>query len=130
MEKDLKKDVLGRIIEFKEYTGKSLNAFCASIGIAHTTVFGQVNGDRALSLDTVLKTAAAYEELSSDWLLRGRGEMIVSNANVSNANKYEERIEGLLETIQILSDTIRVKNRTIDELNAELSQLKDRIKEA
>lgn len=130
MGKDLKKDVLGRIIEFKEYTGKSLNAFCASIGIAHTTVFGQVNGDRALSLDTVLKTVAAYDELSSDWLLRGRGEMIVANENISNANKYEERIEGLLETIQILSDTIRVKSHIIDALQAELSQLKNNAQEA
>lgn len=120
MKKDIKQEVLERLIEFKEYTGKSLNAFCASIGIAHTTVFGQVNGDRALSLDTVLKTIAAYDELSSDWLLRGRGEMIVANENVSNENKSDDRIEGLLETIQILSETIRVKSRTIDALNEEI----------
>lgn len=130
MKKDIKQEVLERLIEFKEYTGKSLNAFCASIGIAHTTVFGQVNGDRALSLDTVLKTIAAYDELSSDWLLRGRGEMIVSNENVSNENKSDDRIEGLLETIQILSETIRVKSRTIDALNEEISQLKKKVQEA
>lgn len=130
MKKDIKQEVLERLIEFKEYTGKSLNAFCASIGIAHTTVFGQVNGDRALSLDTVLKTIAAYDELSSDWLLRGRGEMIVANENVSNENKSDDRIEGLLETIQILSETIRVKSRTIDALNEEISQLKKKVQEA
>ena len=130
MKKDIKQEVLERLIEFKEYTGKSLNAFCASIGIAHTTVFGQVNGDRALSLDTVLKTIAAYDELSSDWLLRGRGEMIVANENVSNENKSDDRIEGLLETIQILSETIRVKSRTIDTLNEEISQLKKKVQEA
>lgn len=130
MKKDIKQEVLERLIEFKEYTGKSLNAFCASIGIAHTTVFGQVNGDRALSLDTVLKTIAAYDELSSDWLLRGRGEMIVANENVSNEKKSDDRIEGLLETIQILSETIRVKSRTIDALNEEISQLKKKVQEA
>ena len=130
MKKDIKQEVLERLIEFKEYTGKSLNAFCASIGIAHTTVFGQVNGDRALSLDTVLKTIAAYDELSSDWLLRGRGEMIVANENVSNENKSDDRIEGLLETIQILSETIRVKSRTIDALNEEISQLKKKVQVA
>lgn len=130
MKKDIKQEVLERLIEFKEYTGKSLNAFCASIGIAHTTVFGQVNGDRALSLDTVLKTIAAYDELSSDWLLRGRGEMIVANENVSNENKSDDRIEGLLETIQILSETIMVKSRTIDALNEEISQLKKKVQEA
>lgn len=130
MKKDIKQEVLERLIEFKEYTGKSLNAFCASIGIAHTTVFGQVNGDRALSLDTVLKTIAAYDELSSDWLLRGRGEMIVANENISNENKSDDRIEGLLETIQILSETIRVKSRTIDALNEEISQLKKKVQEA
>lgn len=130
MKNDIKQEVLERLIEFKEYTGKSLNAFCASIGIAYTTVFGQVNGDRALSLDTVLKTISAYDELSSDWLLRGRGEMIVANENVSNENKSDDRIEGLLETIQILSETIRVKSRTIDALNEEISQLKKKVQEA
>ena len=89
-----------------------------------------MNGDRALSLDTVLKTIAAYDELSSDWLLRGRGEMIVANENVSNENKSDDRIEGLLETIQILSETIRVKSRTIDALNEEISQLKKKVQEA
>lgn len=129
-EKDLKKDVLERIVEFRGYTGMNLHAFCASIGMGYTTVFNQIQGNRALSLDTVLHTLSSHADLSSDWLLRGLGEMIVSNENVSNENKSDDRIEGLLETIQILSETIRVKSRTIDALNEEISQLKKKVQEA
>ena len=130
-EKDLKNDVLGRLSEFKDYTGMNLHAFCASIGMGHTTVFNQFAGNRALSLDTVLKTISSYRELSTDWLLRGNGEMIVSNeTNSENAEKYLSRIEKLIDTIQFLSETIKNKNAIIDTLKNELSQLKNGVQEA
>ena len=129
--KDLKNDVLGRLSEFKDYTGMNLHAFCASIGMGHTTVFNQFAGNRALSLDTVLKTISSYRELSTDWLLRGNGEMIVSNeTNSENAEKYLSRIEKLIDTIQFLSETIKNKNAIIDTLKNELSQLKNGVQEA
>lgn len=130
-EKDLKNDVLRRLSVFKDYTGMNLHAFCASIGMGHTTVFNQFAGNRALSLDTVLKTISSYKELSTDWLLRGNGEMIVSNeTNSENAEKYLSRIEKLIDTIQFLSETIKNKNAIIDALKNELSQLKNGVQEA
>lgn len=127
-EKDLKKDVLERIAEFRDYTGMNLHAFCASIGMGHTTVFNQIQGNRALSLDTVLHTLASYAELSSDWLLRGKGEMIVSNDTQPEIveQQHQSQLEKLIDTIQILSDTIKVKNKTIDALQAELAQYKNK----
>ena len=130
-EKDPKKEVLGRLIAFKDYTGMNLHAFCASIGMGHTTVFNQVAGNRALSLDTILKTVEAYSDLSADWLLRGNGNMIISNETQSQIEeRYKSRIEKLIDTIQFLSETIKNKNSTIDALAAELAQCKKDIQKA
>lgn len=128
MEKnDLKAAVVARLVEFKDYTGMSLNAFCGGIGMGHTTVFNQVNGNRALSLDTVLATLDAYSELSAEWLLRDRGDMLISKFAETPegvALKYNERIESLMDTIQLLNDTIKNKNATIEALKEELAQYK------
>lgn len=128
--KDLKQDVFNRLVTFKDSSGMTLNAFSARIGMDQSTLHYQFHGKRALSLDTILNTISAYKELSAEWLLRGRGEMVVTNEKIQNETKTDERIEGLLETIQILSDTIRAKSRTIDALNEEISQLKKNIQEA
>ncbi len=95
--------------------------------MGHTTVFNQVNGNRALSLDTVLNTLNAFSELSTDWLLRGRGEMLISKFNDTPESiklRYDERIESLLDTIKLLNETIKAKDSTIDALKEELAQYK------
>ena len=121
--KSLVPDVLTRMEEFVEYTGMSMNAFVDGIGMEYVTVLNQFNGKRKLSVETVLCTLDTYSELSADWLLRDRGDMIVSKFNDSPESiklRYDERIESLLDTIKVLQDTINAKNATIDELTQEL----------
>ena len=115
-ENDPKGMVLQRLVKFRENTGLSMNAFVDSIGMEYVTVLNQFNGKRGLSLDTILSTLSTYSELSADWLLRDRGEMLIS--------KYDERLESLLDTIKVLQDTINMKNATIDALKTELSSYK------
>ncbi len=126
-------NVLERLIEFKDYTGMSVNSFVDGIGMEYVTVLNQLNKKRGLSLDTVLNTLNAYPELSADWLLRDRGDMFVSkyaDTPEGITRKYSERLESLVDTIQILNDTIKQKDATIDALKAELAQYKSQIKEA
>ena len=131
-EKDLKTDVLKRLIEFKEYTGMSLNSYAAGIGMTHATLHNQmVTQKRALSLDTVLATLDTYSELSAEWLLRDRGDMLVSkfaDTPEGVALKYSERIESLMDTITLLNEAIKTKNATIDALQQELAQYKSKNK--
>ena len=132
-EDDPKSSVLQRLSEFREHSGMSVNAFVDSIGMEYVTVLNQLNGKRGLSLDTVLNTLNAFSELSSDWLLRDRGEMLISKFGDSLDSiklKYNERLESLLDTINVLQDTINMKNATIDALQAELAQYKNKSKKA
>ena len=126
-ENDPKGMVLQRLVKFRENTGLSMNAFVDSIGMEYVTVLNQFNGKRGLSLDTILSTLSTYSELSADWLLRDRGEMLISKYDGSPESiklKYDERLESLLDTIKVLQDTINMKNATIDALKTELSSYK------
>ncbi len=132
-EKDSKKEVLNRFIEFREQSGMSWNALSTSIGMRQTTISNQVLGMRALSLDTVLSTLSAYTDLSAEWLLRGNGEMFLDSQDEEHPEveqKTDTRLEALVDTITLLQDTIKAKNATIDALQAELAQYKRKAQKA
>ena len=130
-EKDAKNDVLNRFIELREQSGLSLNAFCASIDMKQSTIFNQVNNFKTLSLETVLKTLAAYSDVSAEWLLRGSGDMFLTKQEEEEVDqKTDNRLDALVDTIALLQDTIKMKNATIDALQAELAQYKRKAKKA
>ena len=104
--------------------------FAASIGMEQTTVNNQFLGKRSLSLDLVLSTLNAFSELSGEWLLRDRGDMLISKySDTPEAMqlKYSERIEKLISTIETLQDTIDLRNRLIESLQSEVEQLKKQV---
>lgn len=132
-ENDLKSGVLQRLAQFREHTGMSVNSFVDEIGMEYVTVLNQFNGKRGLSLDTVLSTLTVFSDLSADWLLRDRGDMLISQDDGSPESiklKYSERIEALLDTVKLLQDTIKQKSATIDALQSELNQYKNKAIEA
>ncbi len=128
--KNEKNDVLNRFVEFREQLGMSWNAFSSSIGMRQTTISNQILGLRSLSLDTILSTLSAYEELSAEWLLRGHGNMFLEAKEEPEEQKADNRLEALIDTITLLQETIKMKNATIDALQAELSQYKHKAKKA
>lgn len=128
--KNERKDVLNRFVEFREQLGMSWNAFSSSIGMRQTTISNQILGLRSLSLDTILSTLSAYEELSAEWLLRGHGNMFLEAKEEPEEPKADNRLEALIDTITLLQETIKMKNATIDALHAELSQYKRKAKKA
>lgn len=58
---------------------KSPTDFCKKIGVAQTTLSNQLHSSRGISIDVVLLTLNAFPDLSAEWLLRGKGEMILSD---------------------------------------------------
>ena len=121
-----KASVLHRINELREYTAMSKSTLAASIGVEQTTLNNQLIGKRGLSLDTILAILSSFSELSSEWLLRDRGDMFLRKYDGSleaNNLKQAERIEKLIGTIETLQDTINAKNDIIAALNERIKQL-------
>ncbi len=104
----------------------SKSTLAASIGVEQTTLNNQLIGKRGLSLDTILAILSSFSELSSEWLLRDRGDMFLRKYDGSleaNNLKQAERIEKLIGTIETLQDTINAKNDIIAALNERIKQL-------
>ena len=99
----------------------------------HATLHNQFHGKRDLSLETVINTLANYGELSAEWLLRGNGNMYLVEPSVTTdeaEQKNDARLDTLIDTIKLLQETIKTKNATIDALQDELAQYKNKSKKA
>lgn len=113
--------MISRIKEIIAYSGLSDRAFAIKCGIAQNTLNRQLNGVRELSLVTVNSILDTFEEISSEWLLRGKGEMLPS-AIKSDSNV--ERVERLVDTIATLQGTINEQMKTIQLLTEDLKRTK------
>ncbi len=122
--------MIERIKAIISYYSMSDRAFALKCGIKQNTFSNQMNGARELSLSTVNAILISFEDISSEWLLRGKGEMLIS-ANQSK-DENTERISRLVDTIATLQGTINEQSKTIQvyedkvrKLNGELTMLKN-----
>lgn len=125
-----KESVLHRINEFREYSAISKSTLAASIGVEQTTLNNQLIGKRGLSLDTIIALLSSFSELSSEWLLRDRGDMFLKKYDGSleaNSFKQAERIEKLIGTIETMQESIDLKNQTIATLRERICQLETQL---
>ena len=77
----------------------------------------QINNDAAITIDTISVVLSAFPEVSAEWLLRGKGEMILSD-NLPPIVGDES--ENDLDTHAMLAQA-RIE---IDRLNIEVASLK------
>lgn len=92
------------LIEFK---GISKREFCRQIDVSHT----YLNGDSEVGSDKLEVIISNNPELSIEWLLTGKGEMLkkleVNNTSISEiSEKYIKILEAHAETIKSQQQTI------------------------
>lgn len=66
-----------KLIETKTYGNEK--DFALQIGIKQQTINNYTKGKRTVSLDAIIAILTAYEDVSAEWLLRGKGEMLISD---------------------------------------------------
>lgn len=85
-----------------------------------------VNGVRELSLATVNAILSTFEDISSEWLLRGKGTMLLSDVEherniIPDSNM--ERMNRLVDTIATLQGALNEKDKTIKLLEEKVKRL-------
>ena len=122
--------MISRIKEIITYSGLSDRAFALRCGLAQNTLNRQLNGVRELSLSTVNAILNTFTDISSEWLLRGKGQMLLSEVN--NDAQNIERVTRLADTIANLQGTINQQMKTIQlltednkKVRGELAMLKN-----
>lgn len=122
--------MISRIKEVIAYYKLTDRAFAIKCGIKQNTLSRQLNGVSEISVPTINAILDNYDDISAEWLLRGKGEMLIS-ANQSK-DENTERISRLVDTIATLQGTINEQLKTIQalqekerRLNGELAMLKN-----
>ncbi len=120
----------GRIREFINYLDITDSAFAKKIGVTQSVIASMFLRGTEPSAKVISSILAVFDDISAEWLLRGKGEMLIS-ANQSK-DENTERISRLVDTIATLQGTINEQAKTIQvyedkvrKLNGELTMLKN-----
>ena len=117
----MKQEVLNRVTQLYDSLANGDNRFCSKfaemIGSNPKTFSQQLNGERSISLDTILNILNAFPNISSEWLIRGKGEMQLSdNLPPIVGDESENDLDTHAQLAQALVE--------IDRLNIEIANLK------
>ena len=74
------------------------------------TLWRQINGERKVSLETIMAIAEVFPEIDANWLLRGNGSMLADNT------AQEKRLDNLIDVISMQQETIRNLQEKIKQL--------------
>ena len=116
-----------RVLQFAKSQKLMMGDFYEKISV-HPSTFSGKGLESALSGVTISEILKVYPELSADWLLLEKGEMLrknnpknvaIASAPQSNASNGDMKIDAPEELLKLLSsqqDTINTLSRTIDRL--------------
>lgn len=68
--------------------------FSRLIGVAQTTLNSQLSSTKGVSSNVILLTLDTFPDVSAEWLLRGKGEMLIASS--PNEKKEEEALAEIL----------------------------------
>lgn len=104
----------------------SIRAFAIKCGLKDNTLTNQLNGVREVSLATINAILASFEDISSEWLLRGKGPMLLSETITkqdATPDPNVERMNRLVDTITTLQGALNEKDKVIKLLEEKVKRL-------
>lgn len=72
--------------------GISITALSKAINIPQATLNRQISGESSMTINVIESILTYFEDVSAEWLLRGKGEMLFDNSNLLS-NAPEELID-------------------------------------
>lgn len=116
--------MIDRIKQIINHYELSDRAFAIKCGIKQNTFSNQINGVRELSLQTINGILISNEDISAEWLMRGKGEMLLTSEQPTEA---EDRMNKLIDTITFQQDTIKNLQARINELETTNKRLETQV---
>lgn len=138
----MKVTILERLRSVIATKSNSASDFSKKIGIAQTTLSNQLKSPRGISVDVILLTLEHFPDVSAEWLLRGKGKMLLADnlpkfhgsetdseldvhaelarktAELEEYKLHAMRLEAQKDYLQERNDDLVVSNRMLqDELN-------------
>lgn len=104
---------LERVKLICESKSKSIREFSAMINVNYNTLNQQIKGERSVSLDVLQAILNSFEDISAEWLLRGKGEMYLQTPD-SKVDDPADEVEILKDEILRLQGEVRALERIIN----------------
>ena len=113
--------MIDRIKEVIAYSGLSDRAFALKCGIKQNTLSRQLGGVSEVSASTINAILDNYQEISAEWLLRGKGSMLLQ---IEETEPGMDKLKSIVYTIANLQDEINEKTMLTQRLLEENQKLK------
>ena len=113
--------MINRIKEVIALSGLSDRAFAIECGIKQNTLSRQLGGVSEVSASTINAILDNYEEISAEWLLRGKGSMLLQKEETEPGM---DKLKSIVYTIANLQDEINEKTMLTQRLLEENQKLK------
>lgn len=113
--------MINRIKEVIALSGLSDRAFAIKCGIKQNTLSRQLGGVSEVSASTINAILDNYEEISAEWLLRGKGSMLLQKEETEPGMG---KLKSIVYTIANLQDEINEKTMLTQRLLEENQKLK------
>lgn len=111
---------LQRIKQFIDLKGITVKTFEQKIGFSNGAFGSQLRNNKTIGVDKLENILFEYPELSAEWLLTGKGEMIKSYTDDENIIKEDasgySMANTLLEQLSKLTETVLSQQKTIESL--------------
>jgi hypothetical protein len=116
-----KMKIIDRLALYIESKGISLNAFDKSIGASNGYIGKQIKNSASVGVDIIQNIISVYNDLSIEWLITGKGDMLKSENILSEPpGTYGNKIiEAQTETISALRKYISMLEEELDKLKSQ-----------
>lgn len=78
--------IIDRVNDYIQYKGISIRAFESEAGIKYSTISAAIKRGTELNTATLLKIIDTYDDIDTDWLMKGEGKMIKSDSPSSEVS--------------------------------------------
>ncbi len=111
----------GRIREIILSVGITDSAFAKRIGVTQSVIASMFQRGTEPSAKVLTSILLTYEDISAEWLLRGKGQMLLSEVT---PDPNIEQMKRLVDTITTLQGIITEQTKTNQLLTEELKKAK------
>ncbi len=111
----------GRIREIILTAGITDSAFAKRIGVTQSVIASMFQRGTEPSAKVLTSILLTYEDISAEWLLRGKGQMLLSEVT---PDPNIEQMKRLVDTITTLQGIITEQTKTNQLLTEELKKAK------
>lgn len=121
-------DIIKRIEEVIEFTGLSQRAFGQRINFSSATINNYILRKRTMvDSELLTKIISTFDEVNSEWLLTGTGNMINGNCSTvrDDVVEYENKNDDKEFLLRQQATLISQQNKMIDMLQKQIEQIKE-----